>query len=222
MVGSAIWTMEKSRITMNWAVTSNPRIRFNRWGAPGPSAFFGVAKMEIAIKSIFINQSGKKSIAFSMAQRHSESTSQKPISSRVPFKSCPIRASLDLGYLGRKWALVVLRDVAFSRDMTFGQILRKNSGLTPRALSMRLRDLQTEGVIRRVADATDSRKVHYRLTRQGEDAVPILTALVQYGIRHHSDKVFEDKRPRELETLYPGNQEFMLGRLERFAMKAVR
>lgn len=145
---------------------------------------------------------------------------KQPLRPKVAFKSCPIRTSLDLGNLGRKWALVVLRDVAFSRDITFGQILRKNSGLTPRALSMRLRDLRKEGVIERVADPTDTRKVHYRLTSQGEDAVPILTALVQYGIRHHSDKVFEDKRPRELEVLFPGHQEFMLGGLEKYAMKA--
>src|ERR1700691_4132363 len=44
MVGSAIWTMEKSRITMNWAVTSSPRIRPSRRGVPGPSLLFGVAK----------------------------------------------------------------------------------------------------------------------------------------------------------------------------------
>jgi DNA-binding HxlR family transcriptional regulator len=157
-----------------------------------------------------------------MAQNHGSLTPKEPVRSRVPFESCPIRTSLDLGCLGRKWALVVLRDVAFSRDVTFGQILRKNSGLTPRALSMRLRDLQREGVIERMADRVDNRKVHYRLTSQGEDVVPILTALIQYGILHHSDKVFKDKRPRELESLYPGNQEFMLGRLERFAMKGAR
>ena len=154
-----------------------------------------------------------------MPQHSGDLTSNGPIRSRVPFKSCPIRTSLDLGCLGRKWALIVLRDVAFSRDVTFSQILHKNSGLTPRALSIRLRDLQGEGVIERVADAVDNRKVHYRLTRQGEDVVPILTALIPYGIQYHSDKVFEDKRPRELESLYPGNQEFMLGRLERFAKR---
>jgi DNA-binding HxlR family transcriptional regulator len=157
-----------------------------------------------------------------MAQHPGDLSSKEPIRSRVPFKSCPIRTSLDLGCLGRKWALIVLRDVAFSRDATFSQILRKNPGLTPRALSIRLRDLQREGVIERMADALDNRKVHYRLTKQGEDVVPILTALIQYGIRYHSDKVFEDKRPRELESLYPGRQEFMLGRLERFAMKGDR
>ena len=147
------------------------------------------------------------------------SASEEPILPRIPFNVCPIHTSLSLGCLGRKWALIVLRDVAFLHDVTFSQILQKNSGLTPRALSIRLRDLQKEGVIERVVDTVDSRKVHYRLTRQGQDIVPILTALIQYGIRYHADRVFKDKEPKELDSLYPGEQDFMLGSLKKFAMK---
>lgn len=145
----------------------------------------------------------------------SQMGSDEPVLPLVPYESCPIR--LSLGSLGRKWALPVLRDVAFMHDVTFGQILHQNSGLTPRVLSMRLRDLQNEGVIERVVDSDDNRKVHYRLTKQGRDVVPVLTALIQYGVRYHADSVFEDKRPRELGELYPTNREFMLGRLQKFA-----
>lgn len=139
----------------------------------------------------------------------------EPVLPRVPFESCPIR--LSLGCLGRKWALPILRDIAFKHDLTFSMILHENSGLTPRVLSMRLRDLQKEGVIERVEDPDDNRKVHYRLTKQGMDVVPVLTALIQYGVQYHADRVFEDKRPRELGELYPTNREFMLGRLKEFA-----
>ena len=90
------------------------------------------------------------------------------------YVSCPIR--LSLGSLGRKWALLILRDIAFLHDLTFSEILHRNTGLTPRALSLRLRDLQEEGVIERVVDRDDNRKIHYRLTKQGRDVVPILTA----------------------------------------------
>jgi DNA-binding HxlR family transcriptional regulator len=68
-----------------------------------------------------------------------------------------------------------------------------------------------EGVIERVVDMDDNRKTHYKLTIQGRNAVPILTALIQYGIRYHADSVFEDEKPRDLDSLYPGNREFMLG-----------
>ncbi len=139
----------------------------------------------------------------------------QPVLPRVPFEKCPIRASL--GTLGRKWALLVLRDVAFFRDVTFSQILRNNKGMTPRVLSMRLKDLGKEELIERVVDSDDERRVRYRLTAKGRDTVPILTAFIHYGIRHHADMVFEDEKPRELERVFPGEQAFMLGRLARYA-----
>ena len=139
----------------------------------------------------------------------------KPVLPKVPFEKCPIRASL--GSLGRKWALLVLRDVAFFRNVTFSQILRNNGGMTPRVLSMRLRDLCGEGLVQRKVSLDDQRVVRYQLTAKGRDIVPILTAFIQYGIRHHADIVFEDDKPRELERLFPGQQAFMLQRLSRYA-----
>lgn len=145
----------------------------------------------------------------------SPTTEESSIVPRIPFDACPIRASL--GALGRKWACLVLRDVAFFGDMTFSRILRNNPGLTPRVLSMRLRDLRAEGLIDRLVNPENSKDVRYRLSLQGKDAIPILTALIQYGIRHHADRVFEDRRPREIAEVFPGAQERMLGRLAEYA-----
>ncbi|MEE9164283.1 MAG: helix-turn-helix domain-containing protein [Thermoplasmata archaeon] len=145
----------------------------------------------------------------------SPTTEETPIVPTVPFEACPIRASL--GVLGRKWACLVLRDVAFFGDMTFSRILRNNPGMTPRVLSMRLRDLREEGLIDRLVNPENLRDVRYRLSQQGKDAIPILTALIQYGIRHHADRVFRDRRPREIAEVFPGSQERMLGRLAEYA-----
>ena len=142
----------------------------------------------------------------------------EPILPSVPYQSCPVGVSLAL--LGRKWALLIIRDLAIYHDQSFTQLMDRNHGLTARELSFRLRDLQKEGVISRVRDEEDRRKVHYRLTKQGEDAVPVVTALVQYGIKHHSARVFKDKKPRELGDLYPERyKKFMLGRLRKFALE---
>ncbi len=137
---------------------------------------------------------------------------------QVPFESCPIRASL--GVLGRKWACLVLRDVAFFGEMTFTRILHNNPGMTPRVLSMRLRDLQKEGLLERAASPESPRGTAYRLTERGKDAVPVLTALIQYGIQHHADRVFEDGRPRDMGEVFPGRQRTLLGRLVQFMDEA--
>lgn len=128
---------------------------------------------------------------------------------------CPIRASL--GVSGRKWALLELRDVAFFPPVRFSQIMRQNPGLTPRVLSMRLKELQAEGYIERVEDPATGRKRARRLTRMGRDTVPILTAFIQFGIRHHADKVFEDRKPRDIARVFPRERDYMLGRLAPYA-----
>jgi DNA-binding HxlR family transcriptional regulator len=131
------------------------------------------------------------------------------------FELCPIRSSM--GVLGRKWALMVLRDVAFLGETSFSDFMKHNNGLTPRVLSMRLKDLREEGLIERIQDPTDSRIVRHRITRKGRDAVPILTALIQYGASHHANRVFEDGRPRNVQELFPNRQKLMLGQLLTYA-----
>ena len=145
-------------------------------------------------------------------------TLEEPVQPQIPFEACPIRASL--GVLGRKWACLVLRDVAFFGDMSFTRLLRNNPGMTPRVLSTRLRDLREEGLIVRMVDSRKPRDIRYRLTAKGRDAIPILTAFIQYGMRHHADRVFEDQEPRSLGEVFPRQQERMLGRLASFAEEA--
>jgi len=138
-----------------------------------------------------------------------------PILPRVMFEECPIRSSL--GVFGRKWALLVLRDVAFMKDVNFSQILRNNPGLTPRVLVMRLAELRREGLIERVKDPRDDRVVRYSLTRKGQDAIPILTSFIQFGATHFAQKVFDDAKPRGVAELFPQREKIMLGKLVEYA-----
>ena len=145
-----------------------------------------------------------------MVQAHME-----PIIPRVSFANCPIRESL--GVLGRKWSLLVLRDIGFLKIDRFSRILKNNAGLTPRVLSMRLRDLEREKLIERIVASHGQADVRYRLTKKGEDALPILTAFIQYGMAHRADRVFADKKPRTLNRVFPGKQKPMLGELIAYA-----
>jgi DNA-binding HxlR family transcriptional regulator len=144
----------------------------------------------------------------------------RPLPPNVPFEFCPIRASL--GVLGRKWALLVLRDVAFFARIRFSEIMRNNPGMGPRILSMRLRELEAEGFIQGDANHADRREITYRLTRKGLDVMPILTSFIQFGIRYHAERVFEDGRSRDLEDVYPVERPRMLGRLLPYAAEADR
>lgn len=133
----------------------------------------------------------------------------------VMWKTCPIRSSL--GVLGRAWSLLVLRDVSFFRKVRFSDILHNNPGLNPRLLSLRLRELQKEGLIERLVNPEDHREVYYNITEKGQDVVPILSAFIQYGAKHRANEVFKDKRPRVFDALFPQDKEYMLGQLYEYA-----
>jgi len=87
---------------------------------------------------------------------------------------------------------------------------------------MRLKELQREGLIERLVDHKDTRVIRYVLTRKGRDAIPVLTALIQFGAWHYPGLVFGDDKPRNLHELFPGEQKLMLGRLLTYANEAGR
>lgn len=120
---------------------------------------------------------------------------------QVKFVQCPIKTSL--GVLGKKWTLLILRDIGFLKIVRFNRILESIPGLTPRVLSMRLRELEDEGFIECVGGKRQPTMVVWRLTEKGRDTMPILIQLTVFGSKWYSDVVFEDKRPRTVNEIFP-------------------
>jgi DNA-binding HxlR family transcriptional regulator len=144
-----------------------------------------------------------------------------PILPVIPFRACPIRASI--GILGRKWALLVIRDIGLRRILRFNGLVRANPGLTPRALSLLLRDLQREGLILRVEDTEGTTdRIRYSLTKKGTDVLPVIASLIAFGMRHYADRVFDDGEAHDLADVFPGQQAALIGPLLPFASKAIR
>jgi DNA-binding HxlR family transcriptional regulator len=120
---------------------------------------------------------------------------------KIMFNSCPVEATM--GVLGRKWALLVLRDIGLYRKQRFNEMLKITPGLTKRVLSMRLRELSREGYIEVVERGRSYSK--WDLTEKGRDVLPVLMALVQFGSKWYADRVFSDKTPRALEDVFHGS-----------------
>jgi DNA-binding HxlR family transcriptional regulator len=116
----------------------------------------------------------------------------------VQFDGCPVRASLDV--LGRKWALLVLRNIGLYRTQRFNEMLRITPGLTKRILAMRLKELEQSGFIRAVERGRNYTK--WGLTEKGEDALPILMTLVYFGSKWYAGDVFADRKPRSLGDVF--------------------
>lgn len=105
--------------------------------------------------------------------------------------------------LGKKWTMLILRDIGFLKVDRFNSMLRATPGLTPRVLSLRLRELEEDGFIRQSEARSGQHLVRWALTKKGEDTLPVLMSFIEFGSRWYSDEVFEDRRPRTAGELFP-------------------
>jgi len=119
----------------------------------------------------------------------------------VSLKNCPIATSL--GVLGKKWTILIIRDISMRKIQRFSELLRSINGLTPRILSMRLKELEKEGFIKRTEEKRSPKLVRWDLTEKGIDAIPILMQFVAFGSKWYAERVFEDQMPRSLKEVYP-------------------
>ena len=125
----------------------------------------------------------------------------KPLLPAITFKNCPIRTSL--GVLGKKWTLLILRDIALLKIDRFNQIQRSIPKLTPRVLSLRLRELEKTGLIKPVVLQTKPRLVRWELTKMGRDTIPVLMGLISFGAKWYPEVVFTDGKRHTFEELFP-------------------
>jgi DNA-binding HxlR family transcriptional regulator len=136
-----------------------------------------------------------------MHRNHCQLKISGPGEPTVPFVTCPIHAAV--GVLGKKWTLLILRDIALKKINRFNQIRRSLPGLTPRVLTLRLQELEEDGFIQARVMKESPRVVEWELTEKGNDTIPILMGFLAFGAKWNAREVFADHRPRTLEELYP-------------------
>ena len=81
--------------------------------------------------------------------------------------------------LGDVWTLLLVRDLS-GGPKRFTQ-LQASTGISPRVLTDRLRDLVDHGIATRTMCAEIPPRVEYMLTPKGVAAVPVVEALRAYG-----------------------------------------
>jgi DNA-binding HxlR family transcriptional regulator len=113
----------------------------------------------------------------SRATAGESSTRPARILVQLNFTAYPVQASL--GSLGRKWALLVLMNIALSRAQRYNELLRSTPGMSKRILAMRLRELEADGFIFRAE--RDQSHTRWQLTQKGADVLPVLLTLIHFG-----------------------------------------
>lgn len=89
----------------------------------------------------------------------------------------PVARALEL--IGDRWTLVLVRHLT-SGPKGF-QELRQHTGIAPRVLSQRLRQLAGQGFVTTVSEG---RRSAYAVTPRGESLEPIISALARWYVHH--------------------------------------
>jgi DNA-binding HxlR family transcriptional regulator len=85
---------------------------------------------------------------------------------------CPVSCSLDIW--GDKWSLLIVRDLMFSKQCTYGDFLKSDEKIATNILASRLQTLEVNGIISKSDHPESKAKVLYKLTQKGIDLVPIM------------------------------------------------
>jgi DNA-binding HxlR family transcriptional regulator len=98
----------------------------------------------------------------------------------LPGRPCPIAASLEL--VGERWALLIVRELSLGTTR-FSDIVSETGAPRDR-VAARLKALEEIGVLRRTTYQTAPTRYDYHLTESGRALVPVLDALLKWGLDH--------------------------------------
>jgi DNA-binding HxlR family transcriptional regulator len=103
---------------------------------------------------------------------------------------CPISCTLDV--FGDKWSLLIIRDLMFAKECTYGDFLKSAEGIATNILASRLVTLEENKVIQKLEHPSSKAKVLYKLTRKGIDLLPVLIEIHLWFEKYGT--IPEDKR----------------------------
>lgn len=105
--------------------------------------------------------------------------------------NCPISSSLDLW--GDKWTLLIIRDLMYSKQCTYGDFLKAPEKIATNILASRLQGLEEYNMVEKLEHPDSKAKVMYRLTQKGLDMLPVLMEINAWA-----EKYFDIPEDRKL------------------------
>ena len=98
-----------------------------------------------------------------------------------PVLGCPVKATTKV--MAGKWKVAILWNLSFGRKR-FAQIRNLLDGVSEKVLTEQLRQLEKDGVVRRLITHSVPPRVDYELTAAGNELVPVMQAMCDWGSKY--------------------------------------
>lgn len=109
-------------------------------------------------------------------------------------ENCPIRDVLSR--LGDKWSMLVLISLEANGVMRFSDIQKSIDDISQRMLTVTLRSLEEDRLIRRKVYPKVPPRVEYALTETGLSLMPHIESLVGWALKH-MDFILEGRQKKD-------------------------
>jgi len=91
---------------------------------------------------------------------------------------CAVSKTLKI--VGSKWTMLLLHNI-FDGKKRFGELQRALPGISPKTLTLRLRELERDGIIDKKVYAEVPLRVEYSLTEKGKSLRGVFKSLENWG-----------------------------------------
>ncbi|MCD8167435.1 MAG: helix-turn-helix transcriptional regulator [Bacteroides sp.] len=112
-------------------------------------------------------------------------------------QNCPIRNILSR--ISDKWSILVIFTLEQAPVMRFGELQRTIPDILQKMLTVTLRTLEQDGIVKRQVYAQIPPKVEYSLTARGVSLLPHLNSLI-YWAKDQMDSIMQDRKRNELQS----------------------
>ncbi len=94
---------------------------------------------------------------------------------------CDLTYAMDL--VGGRWKLLILCRLE-NGPLRFSELRRSLHGITERMLTLQLKELEADNMLRRTVYAEVPPRVEYELTHVAKELIPVWKQLGDWGMRH--------------------------------------
>ncbi|AWB46663.1 transcriptional regulator [Paenibacillus sp. CAA11] len=89
-----------------------------------------------------------------------------------------------MSVIGGKWKMAILYLVSAKQPIRFNEMQRQLGAVTYKVLSAQLKELEADGLIKRMEYPQIPPKVEYSLTPRGQTLLPVLEQLCEWGAQN--------------------------------------
>ena len=111
-------------------------------------------------------------------EENEEKTAQE-IHSKFEYLNCPVKAAMEV--IGGKYKIMIIYHILLRETVRFNELQRLIPEATPRMLTIRLRELEEDGIVHREVYPEVPPKTEYSLTELGKSLTVVMDALRKWG-----------------------------------------